>query len=126
MPELAELLDRLEALERDDDRTGLATAVGHAVEALTGGFEDLAVVRDGTIQLIVVRDPGGSRMLVAATASEGDRATLLARLRRDQRVLTIAAEILGLALVMPGEPRMLARRTRRIVELGEQLLAAAR
>lgn len=122
---LADLLGHLEALERDDDRTDLATAVKHAVDALTGGFEDLAVVRGGIIQLIALREPGGTRMLVAATASESDRATLLARLRRDQRVLTIAAEILGLAIVMPGEPRMLFHRTRRIVELGRELLAAA-
>jgi hypothetical protein len=125
VPDLAELLGRLDALERDDERTDLAAAVEHAVGALTGGFEDLAVVRGGTIQLIALRKPGGTRMLVAATASESDRATLLARLRRDQRVLTIAAEILGLALVIPGEPLTLARRTRRIVELGQQLLAAA-
>ena len=125
MPDLAELLGRLEAFERDDERTDLAAAVKHAVGALTGGFEDLAVVRGGIIQLIALRDPGGTRMLVAATASESDRATLLARLRRDQRVLTIAAEILGLALIIPGEPWSLAHRTKRIVELGQQLSAAA-
>lgn len=124
MPELDDLLERLERFTRDDARGDLAAAIERAASALAGGFEDLAVVRDRRIQLVLLRRPGGARMLVAETANASDRARLLERMRRDDRVMAIAAEILGTALVIPGEPRMLVQRTRRIVELGQQLAAA--
>lgn len=125
MTDLDELLDRLrEALPFDGRRNDVLDAIDRALAALLGRFEDLAVVRGGRLQVALLRTPGSAHLLIAEGASSSDRAALRARLQRDNRTLAIVAELLGLALGLPGSrPRALARRAGRIVELGAELAA---
>ena len=66
---------------------------------------------------------GGSRR-IAADATPADLAAVRAGMARADRRLAAASELLGLALALPrGRLRTLGERTRRIVALGEELLA---
>lgn len=115
------LLDRLDW--HDGERhVSLAAEVERALHVLTALFDGLAVVRGGRVQLVLQRAPAGIRLLVADTATPGDHATLLAGLRRSDRTIATAAELLGLALALPHTPPTHLRpHLRRITELGAAL-----
>ena len=126
MDTLEDLLD-LVADEPDEggSRPPFIVAIERALAALTGYFEGMAVVRDGHLQLILQRAPSGNRVLIAETATAADHAALRERMARDDHTLAIVGELLGLVLGVPrGRLRGLPERTRRIVELGEQLAVA--
>jgi hypothetical protein len=117
--------DLLRRLDADDDDPDLVDAVRRALAALTGGFADLAVVRGGWLRVALLRGPTGARVLVAPDATAADHAALLGGLRRGDRALALAGELLGLALALPhGRLRGLGGRARRIAELGAALAQA--
>lgn len=125
MSRLEDLLDRLDD-ERgaDDPRLDAVAAIERALGVLVGHFGGLALVRGERPRVIVRPRPGGADVLIADDATPADLAAVRAGMARADRRLAVASELLGLALALPrGRLRALGERARRIVALGEELLA---